>query len=73
MTETQQIKYREILSYGLIVMALTHTLTHAFQNMHSALYPILKTEFTLTNQQIGLISSIPSLSSALLNTYRDPL
>ena len=67
MTHPQQIKYKEILSYGLIVMALTHTLTHAFQNMHSALYPILKTEFTLTNQQIGLISSIPSLSSALLS------
>jgi MFS family permease len=68
MTEPQQeLRYREILSYGLIVMALTHTLTHAFQNMHSTLYPILKEEFMLSNQQIGLISSIPSLSSALLS------
>lgn len=67
MTETQQIRHKGILSYGLIVMALTHTLTHAFQNMHSALYPILQTEFTLTNQQIGLISSIPSLTAAFLS------
>ena len=68
MTDThQQLRYKEILSYGLIVMALTHTLTHAFQHMHSTLYPILRDEFMLSNQQIGLISSIPSLSSALLS------
>jgi MFS family permease len=59
--------YREILSYGLLVMALTHTLAHAFQNMHTALYPDLVKEFALTNQQVGLISSIPSLISAILS------
>lgn len=66
----QEIKsqsYREILSYGLVVMALTHTLAHAFQNMHTALYPDLVREFALTNQQVGLISSIPSLVSAILS------
>jgi MFS family permease len=56
----------KIMSYGLLVMTITHTLTHAFQNMHTTIYPILKTEFMLTNQQIGLISAIPSLSAALL-------
>jgi len=58
--------YRSLLSYGLIVMTITHTLTHAFQQMHTALYPILKVEFALSNQQIGLISSIPSLAAAIL-------
>ena len=67
MLETKQKGYRDILSYGLIVMAVTHTLAHAFQNMHTALYPNLVIEFALTNQQVGLISSIPSLVSALLS------
>jgi len=58
--------YRGLLNYGLIVMTLTHTLTHAFQQMHTTLYPILKVEFALSNQQIGLISSIPSLAAAIL-------
>jgi MFS family permease len=48
------------------VMAVTHALAHAFQNMHTALYPNLVTEFALTNQQVGLITSIPSLIAALL-------
>lgn len=65
--ETKQKSYKEILSYGLIVMAVTHSLAHAFQNMHTALYPKLVTEFALTNQQVGLISSIPSLVSAILS------
>ena len=67
MQEIKSQSYREILSYGLVVMALTHTLAHAFQNMHTALYPDLVMEFTLTNQQVGLISSIPSLVSAILS------
>ena len=58
--------YRGLLNYGLIVMTLTHTLTHAFQQMHTTLYPVLKVEFALSNQQIGLISSIPSLAAAIL-------
>lgn len=66
MLETKQKSYKEILSYGLIVIAITHTLAHAFQNMHTTLYPELVREFSLTNQQVGLISSIPNLISALL-------
>jgi len=65
--EPKKDGYRGILSYGLIVMTLTHTLTHVFQQMHPALYPVLKAEFALTNQQVGLISSIPSLAAAVLS------
>lgn len=48
-------------------MTFTHTMAHAFQQMHSALYPVIKVEFSLTNQELGLISSIPSLVAALLS------
>ncbi|MFC1804092.1 MFS transporter [Thermoproteota archaeon] len=67
MAEPTTQSYKEILSYGLVVMAITHTLTHALRNMHTALYPNLVQEFALTNQQVGLISSIPSLISAIMS------
>ena len=55
------------LSYGLVVMAFTHTLTHVFAAIAPTLYPEFITEFGLTNQDLGLIASIPSLCSALLS------
>jgi len=57
----------EWLSYGLVVMAFTHTLTHVFAAIAPTLYPEFITEFGLTNQDLGLIASIPSLCSALLS------
>jgi len=50
-------------------MTLTHTLTHVFQRMPSALFPTLMRpeEFNLTLQQIGIIAAIPPLCSALLS------
>ncbi len=66
MDETHADKTR-VISYGLIVMMLTHTMTHSFQNIHTALFPVLREEFMLTNQQIGIIASIPNLCQALLS------
>ncbi|MBN2336356.1 MFS transporter [Candidatus Bathyarchaeota archaeon] len=66
LTETQVDRQTRILSYGLIVMTLTHTMTHSFQNIHTALFPVLRDEFMLTNQQIGIIAAIPNLCQALL-------
>jgi MFS family permease len=62
-------KATSIVSYGLIVMTLTHTLTHVFQRMPSALFPTLMRpeEFNLTLQQIGIIAAIPPLCSALFS------
>lgn len=57
----------EWLSYGLLVMAFTHTLTHVFAAIAPTLYPEFIKEFGLTNQDLGLIASIPSLCSALLS------
>jgi MFS family permease len=58
-------KAASIISYGLLVMTLTHTLTHVFQRMPSALFPTLMRpeEFNLTLQQIGIIAAIPPLCS----------
>ena len=65
MAEDKQ-KKKGILSYGLIVMAVSHTLTHVFGGIHTAVFSQLRDEFDLNLQQLGLIASIPSLASAIL-------
>jgi MFS family permease len=57
----------EWLSYGLVVMAFTHTLTHVFARIAPILYPEFIIEFGLTNQDLGLLASIPSLCAAVLS------
>jgi len=47
-------------------MAVTHTLTHVFGGIHTAIFSILREEFSLTLQQLGLIAAIPPLCQALL-------
>ena len=66
MDDPRAYNQARILSFGLVVMTLTHTMTHSFQNIHTALFPVLREEFMLTNQQMGVIASIPSLCQALL-------
>ena len=65
MSEANRRKPR-ILSYGLLVMAVSHTLTHVFGGIHTAIFSELRDEFNLNLQQLGLIASIPSLASAVL-------
>ena len=65
MSETEKRK-TGILSYGLLVMAVSHTLTHVFGGIHTAIFSELRDEFDLNLQQLGLIASIPSLASAVL-------
>ncbi|MBT3285062.1 MFS transporter [Candidatus Bathyarchaeota archaeon] len=65
MAENKQ-KKQGLLSYGLIVMAISHTLTHVFGGIHTAVFSQLREEFDLNLQQLGLIASIPSLASAIL-------
>jgi len=55
------------MSGSLAIMILTHMMVHAAGNMRSTLFPVLKEEFALTNQQIGLIVAIPSLAQFLLS------
>ena len=56
-----------ILSRGLLVMTVTHTLTHVFGRIHLALFPVIRTEFSLSLQQLGVIAAIPPLCQALLS------
>lgn len=62
----KQEKTVKLLSYGLIVMAATHTFTHVFEGIHTAIFSLLRDEFSLTLQQLGLIAAIPPLCQALL-------
>ena len=55
------------MSGSLLIMVLTHMLVHAAGNMRTTLFPVLKDEFALTNQQVGLIVAIPSLIQFLLS------
>ncbi len=60
-------KSASIFNYGLFVMAVTHTLIHVLGRIHPALFPIFRTEFDLTIQQLGLIASVPPLCSAVIS------
>ncbi len=63
--ENGKKKFASILSYGLIVMTVTHTLTHVFGGIHPAIFSILREEFSLSLQQLGIIAAIPPLLQAL--------
>ncbi len=65
--ENNESTLGRLLSGSLIIMVLTHMLVHAAGNMRTTLFPVLKEEFVLTNQQIGLIVAIPSLCQFLLS------
>lgn len=65
--ENQKIGLARLMSPSLVIMILTHTLVHAAGNMRDTLFPLLKMEFSLTNQQIGLIVAIPSLLQFLFS------
>ena len=56
-----------ILSSNLLILVLTHMLVHAAGNIRSTLFPVLKAEFSLTYQQVGLIIAIPSIFQFLLS------
>ncbi len=65
--ENNESTLGRLLRGSLIIMVLTHMLVHAAGNMRTTLFPVLKEEFVLTNQQVGLIVAIPSLCQFLLS------
>ena len=67
METKEKSTFGRIMSGSLVLMVLTHMLVHAAGNMRTTLFPVLKEEFALTNQQIGLIIAIPSLCQLLLS------
>ena len=56
-----------LLSYGLLVLTITHMLTHVFNQIHIALFPIIRNEFNLSLTQLGLIAAIPPLCQVLIS------
>jgi MFS family permease len=67
MGENSKAILGRLMSGSLLIMVFTHMLVHAAGNMRSTLFPVLKEEFALTNQQVGLIVAIPSLCQFLLS------
>jgi MFS family permease len=67
MEENDKSTLGRLMSGSLLIMVLTHMLVHAAGNMRTTLFPVLKEEFALTNQQVGLIVAIPSLCQFLLS------
>ena len=61
------------INYGLIVMTVTHVLTHVFAGIHPAIFSILREEFSLSLQQLGIIAAIPPLLQALVTIPTGPL
>lgn len=55
-----------LLSYTLLVMTVTHVLTHAFQGIHTSIFSLLREEFDISLTQLGIIAAIPPLCQALL-------
>jgi ACS family hexuronate transporter-like MFS transporter len=67
MEEDQTQRKSGLISASLLILVLTHGLVHAAGNMRSTLFPVLQEEFSLTNQQMGLIVAIPSLCQFLFS------
>ncbi|MCW4041949.1 MAG: MFS transporter [Candidatus Bathyarchaeota archaeon] len=55
-----------LLSYTLLIMTVTHVLTHAFQGIHTSIFSLLREEFDISLTQLGIIAAIPPLCQALL-------
>jgi hypothetical protein len=60
-------KAKRLLSLGLLLTVFIHVLVHAAGNMRLTLFPLLKEEFSLTNQQIGLITAVPAFCQVLFS------
>ena len=60
-----KVKTSSFISYGLIVMAVTHTFTHVFGGIHTSIFSLLREEFNLSLRQLGLMAAIPPLCQAI--------
>ncbi|NQT08624.1 MFS transporter [Candidatus Bathyarchaeota archaeon] len=67
MAGTAGSKKTSILTYGLFVMTLTHTLTHVFGRLYTATFPLIREEFLLTSWELGMIAAIPPLCQAVIS------
>lgn len=54
------------LGYGIFIMFFTHILIHSASGLYPTLSPLIKKEFSLSIQQIGLIGAVPPLCQLLV-------
>ena len=66
MTNSTQ-RDKTAFSYGPLVTMITHVLVHVFTRIHPALFPIFRTDFNLSLQQLGVIASTPRVLGALFS------
>ena len=64
--EGTKAKTSKLLNYGLMAMIVSHVLTHVFSGIHVTIFSLLRDEFSLSLQQLGLIAAIPPLCQAIL-------
>lgn len=64
--DNRDSKRVSLLSYTLLVMTITHVLTHAFQGIHTSIFSLLREEFDISLTQLGFIAAIPPLCQAIL-------
>ncbi len=48
-------------------MSLTHTFAHVAEGIHTSIFSILREEFSLSLQQLGIIAAIPPLCQTVLS------
>jgi MFS family permease len=58
---------RSLVGYGLLVMTVTHTLTHVFGRLYTATFPLLQAEFSLTLTELAVLAAIPHLFDTLVS------
>jgi MFS family permease len=56
----------KVFIYGLFLMSFTHALTHIFLRLYTASFPLLREEFSLSIQQLGLLAAIPPIFQTIL-------
>lgn len=60
-------KGTSIIKSWLMILTITHMLTHVCGRIHIAIFPIIRNEFNLSLRQLGLIAAIPHLCQVIIS------
>ena len=66
-TARKGVPVRARARYSLVILTMTHMLTHVFRRVHLALFPVIRNEFSLSLKQLGVIAAVPPLCQALFS------
>lgn len=56
-----------ILKSVLLLLTITHMMTHIFRRVHIALFPLIRVDFNLSLRQLGVVAAIPPLCQVLVS------